>query len=320
MPDPLPRVDVSGLGLNATDTIICLPRIPSLDSKVEILSSAVMPGGQVASALVACQFWGLATRYIGKVGSDSAATLQRSEFARAGVEAHLLAVPDCSSQLAYILVDEPSGERTILWQRDPRLTVLPEELHRDWITRSRILLLDGHDTAAATLAARWAREVALPVVADLDNLYPRVEALLENVDYLVASRDFPTRLTSKQNLKESLQEIHLRFGCRVVASTLGVQGVLAFDGSRFHYSPAFRVDTLDTTGAGDIFHGAFVYAALQGWPLSRMLDFSCAAAALNCTALGARGGIRPLAEIEALMRTGPRHPAAFDPATLNVAL
>ena len=319
MPDTVPQVDVSGVGLNATDTIIRLPHFPSLDSKVEIVSSNVLPGGQVASAMVACQSWGLSTRYIGKVGSDPAADLQRSEFARAGVEAHLLTVPDCASQLAFILVDQLSGERTILWQRDPRLTVHPEELRRDWITRSRILLLDGHDTAAATLAARWAREASLPVVADVDNLYTGVEALLENVDYLVASRDFPTRLISNPDLKESLRQIHCRFGCRVVSSTLGIRGVLAFDGSHFHYAPAFRVNAVDTTGAGDIFHGAFVYAVLQGWGLPRMLDFSCAAAALNCTVLGARGGIRPLAEIEALVRSGPRHPSAFNPATLNAA-
>jgi len=311
MPDLLPLVDVAGLGLNATDTLIRLPRFPALDSKMEILSANVLPGGQVASALIACQSWGLRARYLGKVGSDPAADLQRSEFARAGVETHLLTVPDCPSQLAYILVDQPSGERTILWSRDPRLTLDPAELRREWVTRARALLLDGHDTAAASLAARWAREGSIPVVADLDNLYPGVEALLENVDYLIASRDFPSRLTGQPDLTKSLPALQLRFGLRVAGVTLGAGGTLAWDGSSFHYAPAFRVNTLDTTGAGDIFHGAFVYALLQGWPLARQLEFSCAAAALNCTALGARGGIRPLSEIDALIRTAPRHPPAF---------
>ena len=311
MPDPLPLVDVTGVGLNATDTLIRLRHFPALDSKMEILSSDVLPGGQVASALVACQSWGLRTRYIGKVGSDAAADLQRADFARAGVEAHLLAVPDCSSQLAYILVDQPSGERTILWKRDSRLQIRPEELRREWVVRAKALLVDGHDTSAAATAARWAREAGLPVVADLDNLYPYVQALLENVDYLITSRDFPARLTAESDLTKSLPELHHRFNCRVTGSTLGVEGALAWDGTRFHYAAAFRVNALDTTGAGDIFHGAFVYALIQGWPLDRQLEFSCAAAALNCTALGARGGIRPLDEIEALMRTGPRHPPAF---------
>ena len=319
MSSELALADVTGVGLNATDTLIRLPRFPSLDSKLEILSSHVLPGGQVASALVACQSWGLRSRYIGKVGTDPAAELQRAEFARTGVEAHLIAVPHCASQLAYILIDEPSGERTILWQRDPRLTLDPAELRREWVARARALLVDGHDTAAAARAARWAREASIPVVADLDNLYAGVEALLENVDYLLASRDFPTCLTGEPDLLRALPALHRRFGCRVTGSTLGSDGALAWDGFRFHYSAAFRVNAIDTTGAGDIFHGAFLYALLQGWSLTRQLDFSCAAAALNCTALGARGGIRPLAEIESLIRHGTRLPAAFNISSLDAS-
>ncbi len=315
----IPVVDVVGVGLNATDTLIRLPHFPAFDSKVEFISVEVHPGGQVASAMVACQSWGLKTRYVGKVGDDSAAELQRRELAGAGVEAHLLVVADCTSQVAFILVDQASGERTILWQRDARLTLRPEELRRDWIVRARALHVDGHDTAAAATAARWAREAGLTVTADVDNLYPGVEALLENVDYLLASRDFPARLTGEADLLKSLPAIRGRHGCQVAGVTLGRQGVLAWDGRQFHYSPGYRVGAVDTTGAGDIFHGAFVYALVQGWPLNRRLDFACAAAALNCTAVGARGGVRPVAEIERLMREGMRHPAAYDQGELNRA-
>jgi sulfofructose kinase len=311
MPREIPLVDVVGVGLNATDTLIRLPHFPAFDSKVEFTSAEVLPGGQVASAMVACQRWGLRTRYVGKVGDDAAAQLQCEEFARAGVEAHLLAVPRCMSQVAFILVDETSGERTILWKRDTRLTLRPEELNRDWILRARALHLDGHDTSAAATAARWASEASIPVVADLDNLYPGVEGLLECVDYLLASRDFPSRLTGEADLLKSLPSIQRRYSCRVAGVTLGRQGALAWDSAQFHYAAGYRVEAVDTTGAGDIFHGAFVYALLQGWPLGRQLDFSCAAAALNCTALGARGGIRPVQEIEGLMREGPRHEPAY---------
>jgi len=304
-------VDVVGVGLNATDTLIRLPHFPAFDSKVEFLSAEILPGGQVASAMEACQSWGLQTRYIGKVGDDFAAELQQKELARAGVEAHLLSVRNCSSQSAFILIDQPSGERTILWKRDPRLTIRPEELRREWIVRARALLVDGHDTPAATTAARWAREAGIPVVADLDNLYPGVEALLSNIDYLIASRDFPHSLTGEPNVLKALPDIARRHGCRVTGVTLGRQGALAWDGTQFVYSSGYRVETLDTTGAGDIFHGALVYAVLQAWSLKRALEFSCAAAALNCTALGARGGIRPVTEIERLMRDGKRHDPAY---------
>jgi len=114
-------------------------------------------------------------------------------------------------------------------------------------------------------------------------------------------------------LQKSLPEIHCRYGCRLTAATLGQDGVLAWDGKQFHYASAFQIEAVDTTGAGDIFHAGFIYALLQGWPLQKQLDFACAAAALNCTAVGARGGIAPVTAIERLMSTGARHPSAFAP-------
>jgi sulfofructose kinase len=313
----MPRVDVVGVGLNATDTIIRLPRFPALDDKVELLSAEVLPGGQVASALVACQRWGLKTRYIGKVGDDGAGRMQRETLGREGVEAHLLEVAGVPSQMAYILVDETSGERSILWKRDTAMAMRAEEIRKEWITQARALHVDGHDTAAAAAAARYAHQAGVPVTADLDNLYPGVEELLQNVDYLLASRKFPERLTGEAELPKALRAIEKRFRCRVAGATLGRGGAVAWDGVSFFYCPAYKVEIVDTTGAGDIFHGAFVYGMLQKWGLRRMLEFSCAAAALNCTAVGARGGIKPVEEIEALMRGGGRHEAVFDEAALN---
>ncbi len=304
-----PHVDVVGVGLNATDTLISLPHHPERGSKVAFESATVLPGGQVATAMIACQTWGLRTRYVGKLGDDEAARVHRAEFARLGVEAQLLTAA-CPSQQAFILID-PAGERTVLWRRDPRLTLKPEELRSEWITSAHALLVDGHDTAAAVTAAAWARAANIPVIADLDELYPGIDSLLPRVDYLIVSRDIPRRLTNQDDLRQSLPLILQRFRCRLAAATLGDQGVLAWDGAQFHYSPAFQVEALDTTGAGDIFHAAFIYALLQGWPTPRQLEFACAAAALNCTALGARGAIQPVAAIERCIAAGPRHRYAF---------
>jgi sulfofructose kinase len=301
-----PKLDVVGVGLNATDTFIPVAHYPARGSKVEFRSAKVLPGGQVATAMIACQQWGLRTRYVGKVGDDSAAELHRAEFDHAGVEAHLFTAPGCPSQQAFILVDD-SGERTVLWKRDDRLTLSPEELHQDWIVSSRALLVDGHDTAAAEVAASWARAARIPIIADVDDLYPGVETLLKSVDYLITSRDIPGRLMQEPDLRKSLPALQKRFGSRLTAATLGEEGVLAWDGTQFHYATAFRVQPIDTTGAGDIFHAGFIYALLQGWLLPRQLDFACAAAALNCTALGARAGIQPVAAIEHLIATGARH-------------
>ncbi len=167
-------MDIVGVGLNATDTLIPVPHYPASGSKVEFRSASVLPGGQVATAMVACQTWGLRARYIGKLGDDDAAALHREEFRKAGVETHLFSAPGCPSQQAFILVED-SGERTVLWKRDDRLTLRPEDLRREWIADARAIHLDGHDTEAAITAATWAREAGIPVVADLDELYPGVE-------------------------------------------------------------------------------------------------------------------------------------------------
>jgi sulfofructose kinase len=307
----LPSADVVGVGINATDTIIRLPHFPTLDSKVELLSAEVKPGGQVASAIVACRRWGLSARYVGKIGDDAAGKLQVEEMQREGVYSHWITAPGCTSQSSYILVDELSGERTVLWKRDPEIALRPEDLQREWICGTRALLVDGHDTEAAAQAARWAREELIPVVGDFDNKYPRVEELLEYVDFVIASKDFPERLTGEKDLLRSLPDIFREFKCRLMGATLGRFGVLVWDGEEFLLRPGFQVQAVDTTGAGDIFHGAFLYGLVRDWGLEEILEFSCAAAALNCTAPGARGGIASLDKIADLRKHGRRSELAY---------
>ncbi len=301
-------VDLVGVGLNATDTLIPLATFPERGSKVEYSHSTILPGGQAASTVIACQLWGLATRYVGKLGDDHAAALHRREFARTGVDARLITVPHAASPQSLILVDN-GGERTVLNHRDDRLLLQPADLDRAWITNARALHVDGLETAAATLVTGWARQAGIPTIADLDELYPGVEDLIANIDFLIVSRDFPARLTGERNLDQALRTIMRRFGCTVTAATLGQEGVLAWDGAHFHLRPAYQVHVADTTGAGDIFHAGFIYGLLQGWPLARRLDFACAAAALNCTATGARGCIGAVEAIETLMAATPRYAA-----------
>ena len=304
------KVDVVGVGLNATDTLIPLAEYPAPGSKVEFRSASVLPGGQVASAVMACQRWGLRTRYVGKLGDDAAAQLHREEFAHAGVETQIITVPGCASQQAVILVDG-QGDRTVLWRRDPQLSLRPDELDRDWIVNTRSLHVDGYDTGAATVAAGWARAAGIPVIADLDDVYAGVETLLENIDYAIVSRDVPARLLGEEDLEKSLPLMQRQYGCLLTAATLGEDGVLAWDGKQFYYGAAYQVAAVDTTGAGDTFHAGFIYGLLQDWPLQRRLNFACAAAALNCMGVGARGGIQAVETIKNLMAKGTRYRAAF---------
>jgi sulfofructose kinase len=309
-------VDLVGVGLNATDTLISLEAFPARGSKVECRNSTVMPGGQTASTVIACQHWGMRTRYVGKLGDDDGARLHRQAFAREGVEAQLITVPRGASPQSLILVDA-GGERTVINRLDERLVLQPADLRREWIVNARALHIDGFDTAAATQAAKWARAAAIPVVADLDELYPGVEDLIANIDYLIVSRDFPCRLMGGTDIERALRDMQARFGCLLTAATLGPDGVLAWDGNHHLYRRAYRVPVVDTTGAGDVFHAGFIYGLHQGWPLDRQLDFACAAAALNCTASGARGGIQSVQAIENLMATAPRYDAVCFASNAN---
>lgn len=303
------KVDLVGVGLNATDTVIPLPQYPERGSKIEYQTSSILPGGQVATTVVACQHWGLRTRYVGKLGDDHAAALHHEAFSRIGVETQIITVPNGISPQSLILVDS-NGERTVLCRRDERLVLQPSDLNREWVVNARALHVDGHDTAAAIAAAGWARTAGIPVIADLDELYPGVEKLLDNIDYLIVSRDFPCRLMKEHDLETALRGMQRRYGSRLAAATLGPDGVLAWDGRQFLHASAYCIAAVDTTGAGDIFHAGFIYGVLQEWPLAKQLDFACAAAALNCMAVGARGGIETIEAIERLMATGTRYPIA----------
>lgn len=311
-----PPVDLVGVGLNATDTLIPLEQFPQPGSKVHYSERSTQPGGQVATTVVACQTWGLSSRYVGKLGDDDAARLHKEAFRHVGAETQIVTVPDASSLHNVILID-PGGERTVICQRNDLMVLQPSDLRREWIESARVLHVDGHDTAAASLAASWARAAGVPVVADLDDIYPGIEDLVANIDYLIVSEDFSCRLMREPNLESALRRMQSRYGSRLCAATLGENGVLAWDGTRLIHSAAYRVPVVDTTGAGDIFRAGFIYGLLRDWPLDRQLDFSCAAAAMNCMAQGARGGIQPVDAIENFMATTARHESKSSVQTLD---
>ncbi len=302
------KVDVVGIGLNATDTVMTVREFPALGGKERVVASSMQAGGQMATALVTCSRLGLKVRYIGKVGDDPGGRLQLASLRREGLDlSDTQVMRGVSNQYGYILVDQATGERTVFWDRDARLAVHPKELKPTAITSARLLHLDGCDVDAALVAARLAHRARIPVMADLDTVYKNVEKLFPYIDFLIASTQFLPVVTGHADPFKVLENMVREYRVRTPGMTLGRDGALVYHGGRFFYSPGFVVETVDTTGAGDVFHGAFAYAVLSGWDIARALDFSNAMAALNCTVLGARGGIKSCAEAEHLMVTGRRH-------------
>jgi sulfofructose kinase len=303
----MPEFDVVGIGLNATDTLLIVPHFPSYAGKGPFSQEILSPGGQVASAMVTCAQLGLKTKYVGTVGDDLRGQVQMESLLKSGINLdHVQQRKNCPNQSAYIIIDQSTGERTVLWQRPDCLRLAPEEIVPEMITSARLLHIDGHDTPAMEKAARIARENGIPVTVDVDTIYKGFEKVLPYVDYLIASSEFPIQWTHQSDPLKALELIQEEFGIRCAAMTLGAHGALARIDGEFHYSPAFVVNCLDTTGAGDVFHGAFCYGVLAGWDIDRTMDFSNALAALNCTAIGARGGMASLDRALQLMARAER--------------
>lgn len=293
--------DVVGLGLNAVDYLCVVPHFPRFDSKVKMLEFKREAGGQVATALVALTRWGLATSYIGKVGEDELGRYTRQELKREGVDTtHLKVAPGATSQFAFIMVDQQTGERTIVWHRDEKTDLTPQEVSRSAVTAGRVLHLDGHEIDAAIQAARWAREEGIPIVLDIDAIHPKTAELIRTADFLIGDQDFPTAFTGNSDREAALREI-ASLGPREVAMTLGTEGAMALSTEGVRYSPGFKVKAVDTTGAGDLFHAGFIYGIFQGWGLPERLAFANAVAALKCRQLGGRAGIPTLEEVYCFM-------------------
>lgn len=303
----MPEFDVAGVGLNATDTLLILPHFPAYAGKVAFDEEILSPGGQVASAMTTCASLGLRVKYIGTVGDDERGRIQMESLLNSGINLDDVHVrKNCPNQTAYILIDRTTGERTVLWSRPDCLRLDPSEIRPEQITSARLLHIDGHDTSAVAKAASIARQHGIPVTVDVDTIYHGFDHVLPCVDYLIASSEFPVQWTNERDPFRALEMIQDEYGMRVAAMTLGALGALARMDGQFVYSPAFVVNCVDTTGAGDVFHGAFCYSVLHEMPIRDALDLSNAMAALNCTALGARGGIRRLEDARALMERAER--------------
>ena len=303
----MPQFDVVGVGLNATDTLILLSHFPAYAGKVAFDDEILSPGGQVASAMVACAHLGLRVKYIGTVGDDLRGRIQLESLQASGIDLTDVQVRQgCPNQTAYILIDRSTGERTVLWRRDDSLRLDPDSIRPEQITCARLLHIDAHDTNAVARAAEIARQHKIPVTVDVDTIYHGFDRVLPNVDYLVASSEFPIQWTNERDPFKALETIQNEYHIPVAAMTLGAHGALARVNNKFIYSPAFVVNCADTTGAGDVFHGAFCYAVLQNMPMRETLEFSNALAALNCMALGARGGISTVEQAKALMQRAER--------------
>jgi len=299
--------DAVGFGLNAVDHLIVMPEYPQFDAKVRLLEHKQAAGGQAASTMVALQRLGLKTAYAGRFGSDAEGQFGLAAIKAEGVNIQFAEVIEgARNQIAFVIIDVRSGERTILWDRDERLAYKAEEAPIDLAARASVLHLDAHDPPACAWMARAARAAGAIISADIDNIYEGLPELLPLLDILITSKQFPHRMTGISDQRASLVELKARYGCAMVGATLGKQGAIIYCDGQFLESPAFEVPggCRDTTGAGDAFHAGFLYGMLGGEDVETSLKLANATAALKCRSLGARGSLPDAKELRDLLARG----------------
>lgn len=286
--------DVVGVGLNAVDFLTVVEKYPPPGGKCEIKSFNVLPGGQVATAMICVKKLGTdMVKYLGKVGDDYTGKISYESLKNSGVDiTGVKIIKNCNNQFANIVVDEKSGERTIMWKRDKRLAVEIKDYSVDEVCSGKILHLDGHDTESAIFFAKEAKKRGIVVTIDIDRVYDNVDKLLENIDYIITSENFPKNYFREEIFEKALIELKKKFKNSFVAATCGDKGVYyVTEKLKIKRIPAFKITCVDSTGAGDTFHGGFIYGLLKKWDIEKILLFSNGVAALNCLKYGARGNL-----------------------------
>jgi len=295
---------IVGLGQCALDHSFVIDSLPEPDTKKEVMQWEINGGGPVATALVSLSRLGIDCTFHGVIGDDEAGIKIRDSLQSEKVNTSgLISRPNSDSQAAFIAVEKSTGRRTIFWKRPSAEALQPEELPDDFIDGADFLLLDGLMAEVSLYAANMAKDKSVPVMLDAGRVRQGMIELSSLSDYMVCSEEFAREFCS--DLDEFTPEKALQkmktFNAKAVTVTLGSKGSYTLSKEEVFHTPSFSVDVLDTTGAGDVFHGGYIYGLLHNWDLKKVARFASAFAALKCRELGGRSGIPGLKEVEALL-------------------
>jgi sugar/nucleoside kinase (ribokinase family) len=298
-------LDVLGLGCVAVDDLLYVPAYPPADAKVQVRRRERQCGGLTGTALVAAARLGSRCAYAGILGDDDDSRFVKGTFRREGIDlSYVVLDPVARPIRSVIVVDESSLTRTIFYDLAGSTGAPPDAPAPEVIRSARALLVDHYGIEGILRAAGIARQAGVPVVADLERSdRPGFAELLALVDHLIVSRDFAARLTGAADPPEAMARLWSA-GRRVVVVTCGEEGCW-YQGEGDagpRHRPAFRVEAVDTTGCGDVFHGAYASALARGLGLAERVRFASAAAALKATRHGGQAGIPTQDMTEAFLR------------------
>jgi sugar/nucleoside kinase (ribokinase family) len=297
--------DVVGFGTNAVDYLVIVPEYPAFNSKIELDDYIQAAGGEIATTCVGLQRLGARAAYVGRFGDDAEGNFGLQTLRDEGVDVtHAEQIAGARTQIAFIIVDQRTGERTVIWKRDQKLAYSEMDAPAAIAEKASILHFTPHDARACLAMARAAKESGAIVSIDIDNIFEGIETVLPLVDIFVSSAEFPERLVGIADKKTALREIKSRYGCAVTGMTLGETGSLLFCEDEFIRTDGFEVPggCKDTTGAGDSFRVGLLYGVLQGASIEESARMANAVAALKCRAIGARTSLPDEKELSDLLR------------------
>ena len=290
------KLQVIGLGMCTLDVLIRCKDLPTWEGGTRISAFGFDGGGPVGTAMVASAKLGARVGFIGTAGNDAAAEFKLRSMRECGIDlSHMVYRDAPEDQVVVVNIHAETGERIFSGiQRWGEEQIRPEELDRDYIISADYLHLDGFHNAAAIQAAQWMRAAGKTVVLDGHKtdgpVREHLRRLIPHVDILISGSGFARHLTGIDDIWEAGAAI-LAMGPRIFVQTEGIDGSYTITAEEQLHIPAFPVDVIDTTGAGDVFHGAYIVGLLHRWPLRKIALFSTAVSALKCTQLGGRGGI-----------------------------
>ncbi len=289
--------DIVGIGVCTVDHLMIVPRLPQRNENMRANNYSRQPGGLASCALMAAARLGAKTRIIARIGADDMGAYIRHNLQSEGVDVSLLlAEAGSQSQVSVILVHEATGDRSIITRPPTSQPISPNEIQREDIVDAKLLFIDNL-TEATLQAARWAREAGMTVLLDPALPYAEIEPLLAYVDVPIVPEQWARAWLPDQPPAAVAQRLH-QAGAKIAIVTLGERGAVVCWAGGTLAVPAYPVDVVDTTGAGDAYHGAFMYALLQDWDVPRMAQFASAVGSMNCRAIGGRSALPTREQVE----------------------
>jgi sulfofructose kinase len=287
--DQAARPYIVGFGIACIDYIVVAPSAPA-GGRVDASEFCIQGGGLTGTSIVAAARLGARTTLLGRLGDDDIGEAVVSDLNSEGVDTgRLVRVPGARSLVSVVIVDQDTAERTIYSRLDTGIDCPTDLIDLACVRNADVLIMDPHWKEGALLAAAEANAAGVPVVCDANNPV-RHKDLLALCDYPIISRTAALRLIESQDVGEALDVLG-SLGRRGAAVTCGHDGAYYREGIERGHVPAFEVDAVDTTGAGDVFHGAFAVALAHGWGMRDRVIFASAVSALKCTRIGGRAGI-----------------------------